>query len=174
MARILLVRYGREEDALEVGPEESAHAVVAARFGLRPDRVTLVCRGKKYDGVLPRTATAHLLAESARGHVTLVVGTQAVNRLFPPRLRALTPRAGPPPRRPRGSRVAGARSRTRRPRRRWGPPPRALPARLATAPRGGHADGLQSRRRLRRLPLPVVRRHLCQTTAAAAQRVAPL
>mmetsp|Transcript_982 Transcript_982/g.3340 ORF Transcript_982/g.3340 Transcript_982/m.3340 type:complete len:150 (-) Transcript_982:89-538(-) len=80
---VLLVRWGKEADALEVPEGRTAHEVVSSRFGIPVERLSLVCRGKKSH------STEELLALCAQGAVVMVVGTARRAQLDEPRSAAL-------------------------------------------------------------------------------------
>ncbi|KAJ8611492.1 hypothetical protein CTAYLR_010476 [Chrysophaeum taylorii] len=80
---MLLVKFGRIVDALPVAANETAHQVVARRFDVPVARLSLICRGRKFPHSWDSTRT--LLAESALGHHTLVIGTRASEQLDVPR-----------------------------------------------------------------------------------------
>mmetsp|Transcript_8017 Transcript_8017/g.24770 ORF Transcript_8017/g.24770 Transcript_8017/m.24770 type:complete len:152 (+) Transcript_8017:86-541(+) len=79
---LLLVKYGKVGDALEVRAGRTAHAVVAERFGIPEERLRLVYRGQQFAN--DATATQALLDLSAAGRSVLVVGTPRTEQLDAP------------------------------------------------------------------------------------------
>ena len=82
MAEMLLVKWGKEADALAIPEGRTAHAIVSERFGIPLKRLTLVHRGKKYPNDL--AATKELLMLSAKGQTILVIGTALSAQLDEP------------------------------------------------------------------------------------------
>lgn len=59
--RVLLVKWGKQVDALEVDPiKETAHDVVSRRFDIPAARLSLICRGRKYE---PGIKSTHALLD---------------------------------------------------------------------------------------------------------------
>ena len=96
---VLVVKYGKGMEEVEVQESETAQEAVSRRFGIPIERLSLVCRGKKFGR--DRAATLELKALSAQGHFVLVIGTPRAAQLDEPR-GALTrsiarvPVVGPP------------------------------------------------------------------------------
>uniref|UniRef100_A0A7S3NPE4 Ubiquitin-like domain-containing protein n=1 Tax=Aureoumbra lagunensis TaxID=44058 RepID=A0A7S3NPE4_9STRA len=83
---MILVKFGKEVDALPIDENDNIHSIIAKRFDIPIQRLNLICRGRKY-----AEGTREELIELCKyGNYILVLGTPIKDQLDEPRAFPLT------------------------------------------------------------------------------------